>query len=199
VRCWGDNFYGNLGYGHRDNIGDNEVPAAAGDVPVGGSVVQLASGQGHVCALLSGGRVRCWGDNTFGQLGYGNTAWVGDNETPASAGDVSVGGSVQQITAGWSHTCALLTTGRVRCWGKGPATGHAQNVGDDELPSSVGEVDVGGSVVQISAGSYSTCALLSTGRVRCWGLNQLGALGYAHSYDIGDDEAPASAGDVPVQ
>src|SRR3954471_23525983 len=71
----------------------------------------------HTCALLSNGAVRCWGYGLNGELGYGNSKDIGDNETPASAGDVNVGGPVQQLALGEFHTCALLTTGKVRCWG----------------------------------------------------------------------------------
>ena len=61
-----------------------------------------------------------------GQLGYGNTNSIGDTETQASAGDVEVGGSVLQVAAGGSHTCALLTTGAVRCWGVGANSQSSQ-------------------------------------------------------------------------
>jgi alpha-tubulin suppressor-like RCC1 family protein len=50
--------------------------------------VFIAAGEQHTCAVLETGTVRCWGNNHFGQLGYGNTAPVGDDETPASVGDV---------------------------------------------------------------------------------------------------------------
>jgi alpha-tubulin suppressor-like RCC1 family protein len=78
-----------LGYGNLQNIGDDEPPSSAGDVDIGGPVVQLAVGAGeHTCALLADGAIRCWGDNSSGQLGYGNTNDVGVNETPANAGSV---------------------------------------------------------------------------------------------------------------
>jgi cysteine-rich repeat protein len=97
VRCWGLGDNGRLGYGNTNSVGDNETPLEAyallpnnGDVNVGGSVVQLTAGGNHTCALLSSGTVRCWGNSSAGQLGYGNTNFIGDNESPASAGDVVV-------------------------------------------------------------------------------------------------------------
>jgi alpha-tubulin suppressor-like RCC1 family protein len=51
-------------------------------------VLQLAAGGFHTCALLDDGNLRCWGYNFYGQLGYGNTNTIGDDETPASAGNV---------------------------------------------------------------------------------------------------------------
>lgn len=127
---------------------------------------------------------------------------VGINQPPYFAGDVDVGGVVTQISAGESHTCALLDTGGVRCWGNGfggrLGLGNTDHVGDDELPSSVAEIDIGGTAIQISAGGEHTCALLDDHAVRCWGVGVYGALGYGNTQTIGDNEAPASAGNVDV-
>ena len=209
VRCWGSGGFSNLGYGNTSNIGDNETPATAGDVDVGGTVAQIASGTFHTCALLDTGAVRCCGAGGAGRLGYNNAIAVGDNETPATAyaslpngGDVGVGGTVAQIAVSKHHTCALLDTGAVRCWGLGTngRLGYATttNIGDDETPADAGDVDVGGTVAQIVAGEEHTCALLDTGAVRCWGVGGSGRLGYGNDNNIGDDETPASAGDVAV-
>ncbi len=203
IRCWGNNEYGQLGYGHTNHIGDNERPASVGNVDVGGKVAQVTVGKTHTCALLSDANVRCWGHNEYGQLGYGHRNHIGDNERPASVGNVDVGGEVIQIAAGTSHTCALLSDANVRCWGNNEygqlGYGHTNHIGDDERPASVGNVDVGGEVIQIAAGAYYTCALLSEGAVKCWGWNILGALGYdSDKSNIGDDERPASVGNVDV-
>jgi cysteine-rich repeat protein len=202
VRCWGRNSEGQLGYGNTSNIGDDEAPATAGDVDVGGVVVQLVGGDLHTCALLETGAVRCWGYSNAGQLGYGSTSSIGDNEVPATAGDVDVGGGVVQLAAGVFHTCALLETGTVRCWGYGMfgqlGYGNMSNIGDNEVPATAGDVDVGGVVVQLAAGGYHTCALLETGGVRCWGDGRNGRLGYGNTSWIGDNETPAMVGDVDV-
>lgn len=208
VRCWGQNEFGQLGYGHTDNIGDTETPADEGVVDVGGLVVQVVAGGNEdlssTCALLEDGTLRCWGNNFRGQLGYGHTNNIGDDETPASAGPVLVGDGmlVEQVALGFYHTCAVLDGGTVRCWGYNAngqlGYGHTDNVGDDETPEDQGDVDVGGYVTQLALGSFHTCALLNDGRVRCWGLAVLGQLGYGNEDNIGDDETPATAGDVDV-
>jgi cysteine-rich repeat protein len=213
LRCWGSGAFGKLGYGNTSDIGDDEAPRSAGEVDVGGPVQQVAIGFDHTCALLTSGAVRCWGRGRFGQLGYGNENDVGDDESPASAGDVDVGGPVKQIAASGYHTCALLASGGVRCWGMGEwgELGYGNNVdffpdttedvnivGNNETPASMGDVDVGGEVQQIVAGGHRTCALLTSGAVRCWGAGDGGALGYGNTDTIGDDETPASAGDVDV-
>jgi alpha-tubulin suppressor-like RCC1 family protein len=77
--------------------------------------------------------------------------------------------------------------------------GNTNTIGDDETPASAGDVDVGETVTQISAGAAHTCALLASGNIRCWGQGSDGRLGYGNQSDIGDDETPVSAGNVPVQ
>ncbi|HEY6560388.1 MAG TPA: hypothetical protein VI072_24055 [Polyangiaceae bacterium] len=198
VRCWGRALWGEIGYGTMANNGDYESPATAGEVNVGGAVQQLAVGPSHTCALLTSGATRCWGYSGDGQLGYGNYENIGDDEHPVSAGDVNVGSPVRQLVAGSAHTCALLTTGAVRCWGKAESgqLGYG-NTTENRTPASAGNVNVGGTVQQLAAGFAHTCALLTTGAVRCWGDNFYGQLGYGNTNNIGDNETPASAGDVP--
>lgn len=113
-------------------------------MPLGGTAVQIALGYSHTCALLDTGAVRCWGENAIGQLGYGHTNPIGDNESPASVGDVQLGGKAVEIAAGYQHTCALLDTGALRCWGEGTfgalGYGDTNAIGDAETPASAGDV-----------------------------------------------------------
>jgi alpha-tubulin suppressor-like RCC1 family protein len=204
LRCWGAGSDGKLGYGGTRNVGDDMVPSAAGDVPVGGVVTQVSAGSSHTCALLVGGAVRCWGNGANGRLGYGNTNSIGDNEAPSVAGNVNIGGIAIQIAAGGAHTCALLANGVVRCWGDGTygqlGYGNTNTIGDNETPGSLGvDVNLGGiTATQIAAGGSHTCALMITGAVRCWGRGASGQLGYGNTNNIGDNETPASAGNVNV-
>jgi len=202
VRCWGSNLSGQLGYGNTTAISASAPPSAAGDVDVGGTVVQIKAGDASTCALLDTGAVRCWGDNSVGQLGRGNTDLIGDNETPASAGDIDLGGTATKIAVGDHHACALLGTGSVRCWGDGTSgrLGYASTarIGDNETPAGAGDVDVGGPVVDLAAGGQHTCAILATGAVRCWGAGGGGRLGYGNTSSVGDTERPSSAGDVDL-
>ncbi|MEM9491914.1 MAG: hypothetical protein AAGC55_22400, partial [Myxococcota bacterium] len=180
VRCWGEGDWGRLGYGNTDDIGDDETPAAAGDVPLGGVAVKIAAGHGHTCAVLASGAVRCWGMNNYGQLGYGNTDTIGDDETPAAAGDVAIGGFAIDVAVGQWHTCVLLSGGGMRCWGYNNGRlgyGDGELRGDDETPDTLGLVPIGGTVVQMALGTSHSCALLDTGAVRCWGYDNWGQLG----------------------
>jgi cysteine-rich repeat protein len=209
VVCWGYAQSGKLGYANTNNIGDNELPSSVGPVQLGGTAQQVAAGGSHTCALLTGGAVKCWGYGYQGALGYGNTNSIGDNETPATVGSVSLGGSAIQVVAGDSHTCALLGNGSVRCWGLQNDSaynlgtlgvpGTQSRIGDDEVPSSSASVAVGGTVSSISAGRTHTCARLGSGTVRCWGGDaSSGPLGYARTDRVGYDVTPAVAGDVPL-
>jgi alpha-tubulin suppressor-like RCC1 family protein len=222
VRCWGNGSSGRLGYGNSNNIGDNETPASAGDVNVGGSVESISCGESHTCAVLETKRVRCWGNGGDGRLGYGNTNSIGDNETPASVGDVEVGGDVASVVCGKRHTCAVLVGGTVRCWGHGStgALGYrtTANIGDDEAvtsafayPELIAVEDAGGvlsvlpevvgsggrGVLALSAGRSTNCVLLWSYKMRCWGDDHLAELGNAAvDTNIGDTELPYTAGDI---
>ena len=202
VRCWGLAQHGQLGYGNADNIGAGEKPGEVDEVDVGGDVKELALGLYHTCALGVQGEVRCWGDNSYGQLGYGNYDGIGLDGTPAGAGTVEIGGPARKIAAGHYHTCALLETDNIICWGLGAegqlGYGSTSGVGGEEKPASAGNVDVGGLVKDIAAGTYHTCAVLTTGKVLCWGDNAFGQLGYGHEEPVGNVEPPVSAGVVDV-
>jgi hypothetical protein len=88
VRCWGLNGAGQLGYGNLDSVGDDETPESVGDVPLGGTAVELAAGENHTCARLDTGAIRCWGNGLDGRLGHGNTESIGDDEPVSAGGDV---------------------------------------------------------------------------------------------------------------
>ena len=208
VRCWGQDNFGQLGYADTQWIGDDETPGTAGPVHLGAgrTAVAISAGNQHTCAILDNGTVLCWGSSNYGQLGYGNTDTIGDNETPASAGpvDLGAGRTAVAISAGAFHTCAILDNGTVLCWGYGRngrlGYGNTDNIGDDETPSSVGPVDlgIGRTAVAISAGDDHTCALLDDGTVRCWGRGFEGQLGYGNMDSIGDNESPSSVGPVDL-
>ncbi len=169
VRCWGFGANGQLGLGSTSSLGDNELPSTSPpvDLGTGRDAIEVAAGTYHACAILDNGDVRCWGFAADGQLGYGNTDNIGDDEAPSAAGPVNLGPgrTATQITAGEAHTCAILDNASVRCWGNGMfgqhGLGNTNSYGDDELPSSAPVVNVGGAsaVVEVTAGAYHTCAL----------------------------------------
>lgn len=150
VSCWGETGPW-LGYGKAMDAvgvgyGDDELPLVLGLVDIGGKVVEIVVGDAFTCVRLENGGVKCWGASNFGQLGYGNTDYVGYSETPAEVGSVELGNEAIALAAGWDHACALLADHTVRCWGIGGSGvlgyGTAESIGDDEVPLDAGPVPV---------------------------------------------------------
>lgn len=170
VKCWGANAEGQLG------DGTNNASATPVDVDLGSGVtaIAIAAGENHTCVVLDGGGVKCWGDNTAGQLGD-NVAPPSDSNTPVTVSGLT---NASAVTAGQYHTCALTTDGSVKCWGYNVEG----QLGDNQASStwrSLVPVQVSGltsGVSRISAGLNHTCALVSGG-VKCWGKNNTGQLG----------------------
>ncbi len=144
IMCWGSNDSGQLGMAVYDYIGDNETPSVAGNVKIPGVTVDhISIGENFVCVRLTDGMVRCWGGNYSGQLGLGSTS---QQSSASSSTELAVGFGVAQVAAGSLHACAVSVAGDVKCWGRATSgqLGYAntKTIGDDEKPSSVGNVAV---------------------------------------------------------
>jgi alpha-tubulin suppressor-like RCC1 family protein len=164
VECWGENSGGELG---SMRLGRNRTWPAPALGLFGATAV--ATGSDHTCALMSGGTVRCWGENSAGQLGDGGTVGRG---TAAAVTGIS---SAVQVVAGAEHSCALLADRTIRCWGD---NGSGQ-LGDGTSVQQNTSVAVPGlsDVASISAGGDATCAVTNSGTAKCWGRNEYGQLG----------------------
>ncbi len=172
VNCWGWNNSGDLGDGTYSGPETcNTYPCSTTPVAVSGisNATQVAAGGAHTCALLKGGSIECWGNNTAGELGTGTT---NSSDVPVSVSGI---GNATQVAAGSAHTCALLKGGNIECWGY---NGKGQ-LGDGTTNSSDVPVSVSGisNATQIAAGAEHTCARLASGSIDCWGYNKSGQLG----------------------
>ena len=179
VRCWGDDFYGQLGNG--GNL-SSSVPVSVQGLSTG--IVALAAGKYHTCALSALGDVSCWGYNRDGQLGTGSLT---DSNTPQTAITAA-----KAIAAGHEHTCTILNSGAVECWG----WNNRGQLGTGYLVNSSVPVQVQGlnaSAKAICAGDSHTCALLATGAVMCWGDNTYGELG------VDPTTTPAGYSTAPIE
>lgn len=114
--CWGDNTDGGLGAG---GTAGSPAPVAvqATGVLAGQALTQISAGALYTCAVDAAGAAFCWGDNTAGLLGNGNTT---NSAVPAAvyAKGVLAGRTLIQITAGGDHTCAGDAAGALYCWGQ---------------------------------------------------------------------------------
>jgi alpha-tubulin suppressor-like RCC1 family protein len=203
VRCWGFNYFGELGDGTKtassvpapDTLPLVAVTVIAGpgsSTPLKG-VTAITAGLRHTCAVLADSTVKCWGWNSTiheptavtgsgGQLGDGT---VIDRLAPvtviAAAGSTDPLSGVQALAAGWFHTCALMVDTTVKCWG----TNKEGQLGDGTTTDTTAPVAViaaRGStaplsgVMAIASGDFRTCALLADTTVTCWGWKYVSQL-----------------------
>jgi alpha-tubulin suppressor-like RCC1 family protein len=209
VKCWGSGFFGQVGQGNPNNIGDapNEMGDSLAPVALGAGRTGTAvtAGDFHTCALLDNGTVKCWGFGASGQLGQGNTNNIGN--APNQMGDslapvaLGTGRTATAVTAGDFHTCALLDNGAVKCWGSGGngqvGQGNTNNIGN--APNQMGDnlapiaLGAGRTATAVTGGGGHTCALLDNGTVKCWGFGASGQLGQGNTNNIGN--APNQMGD----
>jgi alpha-tubulin suppressor-like RCC1 family protein len=184
LQCWGANIGGQLGDGSTS--GRNQ-PGAVPSLTSG--VIAVAAGNNHTCALTAAGAMLCFGDNTDGQIGDDSVLNTRPNPTPVR----NMGSGTAKITAGYTHTCALRTTGEALCWGNNVLG----QVGSGAFVSPIsGPIPVSGlasGVLAIDAGDTHTCAVLTGGSVRCWGSNLSGELGTGQGDFRVADPVPLSA------
>jgi alpha-tubulin suppressor-like RCC1 family protein len=166
--CWGRNEYGQVGDGTTTTRRITPVYVTG----LAANVIAISAGYYHSCAIKNTGEVKCWGYNYYGQVGDGTTT---NRATPRTVSGLTSG--VSAISGGGTHTCALTSTGGVKCWGNNK---YGQ-LGDRTYTNKSTPADVFGltaGITAISAGGYHTYALTNTNGIKGWGYNQEGALGY---------------------
>jgi alpha-tubulin suppressor-like RCC1 family protein len=184
-----------------DGPAGEPIAAVAQAISVPLAATSVVAGGAHVCTILQGGRVKCWGNNDHGQLGLGDTQ---ARDTAAQLGnalpfvDLGAGRTAVMLALGGAHTCAVLDNGQLKCWGSNgsgqlglnafnAADPLADNRGDapGEMGNALPAVTLGAgrTARYVAAGSDNTCAILDNNDLKCWGSNTFGKLG------LGDTDA----------
>jgi alpha-tubulin suppressor-like RCC1 family protein len=166
ARCWGNNLYGELGDGTTHT---RLLPIDVSGLSTG--VASLDLGAYHTCALTDAGGVKCWGLNSFGQLGGGT---IHDKYRPVDVWGLTSG--VVALSVGGNHACAITDAGALLCWGDN-AFGDLGDGTRSQRSKPTPVVGMSSGVAAVSAGALSTCAIKVGGAVYCWGGNHGSELG----------------------
>ena len=164
VRCWGKGTVGQLGQGA---YASSPTPVAVSGLT---GVVDLGAGTSHTCAVDSDEAAWCWGINTDGRLGDGGTS---PSNLPVEVAGLPKG--ALRIDAGFAHTCAVLGSEDVWCWGQG----SSGQLGNNLFTGSTVPVAASGltGATDVAVGRFHSCASVSDGTARCWGINISGQIG----------------------
>ena len=176
--CWGSGNSGKLGNGLTAS---SRVPVAVNTsgVLAGKTIKQISAGENHTCAIASDNRAYCWGSNKNGQLGNGSTA---DSNVPVAVNmsGALAGKTIKQMSVEFSTSCVVASDNRAYCWGsnKNGQLGNGSTA-DSRVPVAVNTsgVLVGKTIKEVTTGGFHTCALDTSSKMYCWGLNSSGRLG----------------------
>jgi alpha-tubulin suppressor-like RCC1 family protein len=182
--CWGDNSDGQLGNNSETNSSTPVQSMGVGGSGVLSETISVSSGSGVVCSASGAGNVYCSGYSQQGQLGNNDAAQVA-NPTPVEVFAVNTNttplSNIQSISNGTETNCAVTNSGNAYCWGENDygALGNNTTISSSTPIEVLGVGGVGhlSNIASISTSYETTCALLTSGNVYCWGANDRGQLG----------------------
>jgi alpha-tubulin suppressor-like RCC1 family protein len=174
VKCWGNDEQGQLGDG-MENQEYRPTPGSVSGLIYG--VKAISADGGHTCVLATDGKVKCWGNNKYGQLGDGTAE---TRRIPVEVAGLGI--EPVDIVVGWNTTCVLGSDGGLFCWG----WNYYGQLGNgirttSTLPVEAGELVYG--VTDVALGWGHTCAITDAGGVQCWGWNANGQIGDGSTSD----------------
>ena len=161
-------WYGRTGEWHAHRF---STPVAVAGLS---GISDVGAGEYHTCAITAAKSLECWGDDEAGQLGNGLFLNGPTYDSTVPVPVLSLGGTVATVSGGEYHTCALLTSGAVQCWGDNTfgQLGNGTHAGAS-LPTTIG----GLTATAMTTGANHSCAVLSAGTIKCWGYNGTGGVG----------------------
>jgi alpha-tubulin suppressor-like RCC1 family protein len=191
--CFGQNDEGQLGRGDNTDFGGDpteDISSFSSVIDLGQDqffnpiyVLKMALGEKHTCALLSDNTVKCFGDNTYGQLGVENTTSL---YQALSAIDLGTTDQIVDIKAMRNTTCVQFAVDGIKCFGKndmaqaGTETNTQLDIGDatSEMGTNLIAVKVPTDKIEkFEVGANHACVLTTDDHLYCWGDNYYGQLG----------------------
>jgi len=215
VKCFGENQYGQLGYGNTSNYGGStgSMGSSLPNVNVGSAEIvdSIIAMNDSTCALIGGDTIKCWGKNDMGQAGIGDITDtdIGSSSSEMSTNLGSVGFSgieMDMLSGGGEHACVRITgTNELKCWGNNlhgqlglnntpvffPSdTNHGDEAGEPSLSANISTASV---LTSIVLGARHTCVSFVAGtfNTRCFGDNRGGQLGMGRTHSLAEDLNPA--------
>ncbi|PIR20294.1 MAG: hypothetical protein COV45_07000 [Deltaproteobacteria bacterium CG11_big_fil_rev_8_21_14_0_20_47_16] len=177
VQCWGPGRFGQFGDGKEHNISFPVPPYSPinlTDIPGVGAATDITVGAGHACAIVDKD-VLCWGSVVTTATYAPAPPALADFNLSKPVIIKGLVGTPTALASGCAHTCVLMESGAVQCWGYN-AHGELGNGNTDNQWSFVNVVGLAGAK-QLAAGNNHTCALLGDDTIKCWGANDWGQLG----------------------
>lgn len=154
--CWGDNYSGQLGVGHKNPVYTVVEPMPAE------TFLEVYVNDQYGCALTTGKKIKCWGYNYYGNLGNGNKV---DQLTPV---DVDASENYNQISIGGHGGCGVTDANKIKCWGRNSSGQNGDGTTNESLVPIT--IDSGTDYVYVSR-SYITCGITTAQELKCWGDN----------------------------
>ncbi|MFV8258141.1 Ig-like domain-containing protein [Bdellovibrio bacteriovorus] len=159
-------YYANTPAARFSNVYQSRVLIQDVDNTTRDTAVKVAISNENRCVVTSSGKLKCWGANTYGQVGDGT---LEDRDFPVS---VDAATTYVDVSVGNRHACGLTSAGEVKCWGYNTYS----QLGDGLWAHRSTPFVVGSGFSSVSAGDDMTCGIKS-GDVYCWGNNSIGQQG----------------------
>ena len=169
LKCWGNDDLGQLG----DNATLANKPTPVDVLGLASGVASVSTGHYHTCAVTTSGGLKCWGHDGSGQLG--NDVAMVYQPTPVDVLGLTAG--VARVSAGQRHTCAITTSGGLKCWGHDSNGQLGDNAALADKPTPVDVLGLTAGVASVALGAAHTCAVTTAGGLKCWGYDYNGQLG----------------------